>query len=128
MERELWPRLYHLVMDVSRSLRLGDVTYQPHIIVLVFLWAALHDRPVSWACDNRNWITTTLRPAKLPSESTLSRRLRRMDTAMFVRSLVQQIRETGDQRLIAVIDGKPLPVGGASHVAATGISLSGQVA
>jgi len=91
------------------------VTYQPHIIGLVFLWAALHDRPVRWACDERNWVTTTLRPATLPSESTLSRRLRRMDTAIFVRLLVQQIRETGDQRLIAVIDGKPLPVGGASQ-------------
>ena len=51
MERELWPRLYHLVMEVGQTLRLTDVTYQPHIIVLVFLWAALHDRPVSWACD-----------------------------------------------------------------------------
>ena len=48
MERELWARLYHLVMEVGQTLRLTDVTYQPHIIVLVFLWAALHDRPVSW--------------------------------------------------------------------------------
>ena len=75
MERELWPRLYHLVMEVGQTLRLTDVTYQPHIIVLVFLWAALHDRPVSWACDERNWATTTLRPATLPDPSTLSRRL-----------------------------------------------------
>ena len=69
MERELWPRLYHLVMEVGRTLRLLDVTFQPHIIVLVFLWAALHDRPVSWACREKNWATTTLRPARLPSPS-----------------------------------------------------------
>jgi hypothetical protein len=115
MERELWPRLYHLVIDVGRSLRISDVTYQPHIIFLVFLWAVLHDRPVCWACKQENWVTTTLRPATLPSESTLSRRLRRVDTAMFLRSLVQQLREAGDMRLIAAIDGKPLPVGGASQ-------------
>jgi hypothetical protein len=114
MERELWPRLYHLVMEVGETLRLIDVTYQPHIIVLVFLWAALHDRPVSWACDERNWATTTLRPATLPSESTLSRRLRRVDTAMLMRSLVERIRSEGDPKLVSVIDGKPLPVGGAS--------------
>jgi len=90
MERELWPRLYHLVMEVGQTLRLTDVTYQPHIIVLVFLWAALHDRPVSWACDERNWATTTLRPATLPDPSTLSRRLRRVDTAMLMRALVQR--------------------------------------
>ena len=71
MERELWPRLYHLVMEVGQTFRLIDVTYQPHIIVLVFLWAALHDRPVCWACDEKNWSTTSLRPATLPDSSTL---------------------------------------------------------
>ena len=115
MERELWPRLYHLVMEVGETMRLADVTYQPHIIALVFLWAALHDRPVSWACDGRNWSTTTLRPATVPSPSTLSRRLRRVDTAMLMRDLVQRLRQEGDPRLVAVIDAKPLPVGGASQ-------------
>jgi len=115
MERELWPRLYHLVMEVGQTLRLTDVTYQPHIIVLVFLWAALHDRPVSWACDERNWATTTLRPATLPDPSTLSRRLRRVDTAMLMRALVDRVRQEGDPQLVAVIDAKPLPVGGASQ-------------
>jgi hypothetical protein len=115
MERELWPRLYHLVMEVGQSLRLIDVTYQPHIIVLVLLWAALHDRPVCWACNEENWSTTTLRPATLPDPSTLSRRLRRLDTALLMRALVQRLRQGEDPRLIALIDGKPLPVGGASH-------------
>lgn len=115
MERELWPRLYHLVMKAGASFRLIDVTFQPHVIVLVFFWAALHDRPVKWACDPKNWTMTTLRPATLPSQSTLSRRLRRVDTAMLIRSVVQLIRETGDPGLVAVIDGKPLPVGGASQ-------------
>jgi Transposase DDE domain len=114
MERELWTRLYHLVMEVGRTFRLRDVTYQPHIIALVFLWAAFHDRPVCWACEEANWSTTTLRPATVPSPSTLSRRLRRLDTAMFMRELVQRMRQEGDPWLVAVIDAKPLPVGGAS--------------
>jgi DDE family transposase len=114
MERELWPRLYHLVMEVGEGLRLVDVTFQPHIVLLVFFWAALHDRPVCWACNQRNWRTTTLRPTTLPSTSTMSRRLRRVDTAMLMRAVVAKIRAEGDETLIAVIDGKPLPVGGAS--------------
>jgi len=113
MERELWVRLYHLVMEVGKTVRLTEVTYQPHVIALVFLWAALHDRPVCWACEPRSWSTTTLRPARLPSPATLSRRLRRVDTAMFMRSLVLRVRQEGDPRLVAAIDAKPLPIGGA---------------
>jgi hypothetical protein len=115
MERELWPRLYHLVMEGGQSFRLNDVTYQPHIILLVWLWAALHDRPVKWACQPRHWATTTLRPARLPSPATMSRRLRRVDTARLVRDLVQRVRQQADPQLVAVIDARPLPVGGASQ-------------
>jgi hypothetical protein len=115
MERELWPRLYHLVMDVGETLRLIDVTFQPHIVLLVFFRAALHDRPVCWACDERNWTTTTLRPAGLPGTSTMSRRLNRVDTAMLLRAVVATIRAEGDPALIALIDGRPLPIGGSGH-------------
>ncbi len=115
MERELWPRLYHLIMEVGQTLRLIDVSFQPHIIVLVFCWAALHERSVKWACNPRHWSTTSLRPGRLPSPSTLSRRLRRVDTAMLMRALVERLRQGENPGLIALIDGKPLPVGGASH-------------
>ena len=101
MERELWPRLYHLIMEVGQTFRLIDVSFQPHIIVLVFFWAALHERPVKWACNPRHWSTTTLRPGRLPSPSTLSRRLRRVDTAMLMRALVERLRQGEDPRLIA---------------------------
>jgi hypothetical protein len=114
MERELWPRLYHLVREVGRTLRITDVTYQPHTILLVFFWAALHDRPMCWACVERNWATTTLRPFRLPSPATLSRRLRRVDIAMLMRAVVAAARARGEPQLAAAIDAKPLPVGGAS--------------
>src|SRR5262249_37706533 len=112
MERELWPRVYHLVMEVGRTFRLIGISFQPHILVLVHLWAALLGRPVGWACDEKNWATTTLRPARLPSPSTLSRRLRRLDTALLMRAVVRRLRQGEDPRLIALIDGKPLPIGG----------------
>jgi hypothetical protein len=108
MERELWPRLYHLIMEVGWTFRLIGVSFQPHIVLLVFFWAALHDRPMKWACRPRHWSTTTLRPPRLPSPATVSRRLRRVDTALLMRALVQRLRQGEDPRLIALIDGKPL--------------------
>lgn len=115
MERELWPRLYRRVMEVGTQFRLVGVSYQPHIIALVLLWAALHDRPMCWACHPANWSTTTLKPARIPSAPTVSRRLRRLDTAMFLRQVVAHARrEQGPAPIVSAIDAKPLPVGGDS--------------
>src|SRR5262245_6393898 len=73
MERELWPRLYRIVREVEASIRQKSVRYQPSVILTVYFWAVLHDRPVSWACKPRNW-DTVLRPPCLPSPATMSRR------------------------------------------------------
>ena len=56
--------LYHLIMEVGQTLRLIDVSFSAHIIVLVFFWAALHERSVEWACNPRHWSTTSLRPGR----------------------------------------------------------------
>ena len=32
MERELWPRLYHLIMEVGQGFRLIGVSFQPHVV------------------------------------------------------------------------------------------------
>lgn len=115
MERELWPRLYHMTQQAGAAVRQKGVTYQPQVIVLVLLWAALHDRPVRWACDGRNWATTTLRPAALPAPSTVSRRLRSIAVAVVLRLLEGRLRDAAEPALAQVIDGKPLVVGGLSH-------------
>jgi hypothetical protein len=115
MERELWPRLYRLIQAVGATVRQKDVTYQPAMIVMAFLWAALHDRPTGWACRPRNWSSTALRPARLPSASTMSRRLRSQAVAAVLRALEDRLREAERPGLIHAIDGKPLTVGGLSH-------------
>ncbi|HUQ67903.1 MAG TPA: hypothetical protein VM165_00180 [Planctomycetaceae bacterium] len=78
MERELWPALYQLVREVGREVWQQNVIDPPWVIAAVILWAALHDRPVSWACESRHWSTTRCGPLALPSASTISRRARRL--------------------------------------------------
>jgi hypothetical protein len=114
MERELWPPLYRLLREVAATVRQKDVTYQPGLIVAVLLWAALHDRPVGWACDPKNW-DARLRPVALPSPSTMSRRLGDIAVAVILRALEDRLRESRPPDLVQVIDGKPLTVGGLSH-------------
>lgn len=114
MERELWPPLYRSLLDVAADVRQKGTTYQPGLIVAVLLWAALHDRPIQGACDPRNW-HTPLRPIKLPSPATMSRRLGDIAVAVILRAMERRLRESRPPDLVQVIDGKPLPVGGLSH-------------
>jgi hypothetical protein len=113
MERELWPPLYRLLSEVAATVRQKGVCYQPGLIVAVLLRAALHDRPIAWACRRRNW-DTPLRPRRLPSPATMSRRLRGLAVAAVLRGLEDRLRQADAPDLVQVIDGKSLPVGGNS--------------
>jgi hypothetical protein len=114
MERELWPVLYHVVREVGRQVHQKGVTYQPWVIALVVLWAALHDRPREWACVAGNWSSTTLRLIALPSPSVLSRRADSVGLGIFWRMVEEALRGTSCHGLLSIIDGKPLFVGGCS--------------
>jgi Transposase DDE domain len=114
MERELWGVLYREVRKVGRDFSQKYAQIQPWVLVACSLWAILHDRPASWACDERNWGTTTLRPWRLPSPSALSRRAYQVGVGLLWRALEQRLRDCQDPALVAFLDGKPLPVGGYS--------------
>ena len=113
MERELWPFLYHELRETANDFRQKYVQIPCWILVAVSLWAALHDRPVAWACKPCNWSTTSLRPWKLPSPSTMSRRAYSVGTGLLWRALQERLCGLGPlPALVAFLDGKPLPVGG----------------
>ena len=111
MERELWPRLYRTLRAAARGFRQPRVHHPGWVIAAVLLWAALHDRPVRWACDPRNWATTRLRPADLPSPATVSRRARRPEFAALLGWVADRLRGDGRPAYTLIVDGKPLPVG-----------------
>jgi hypothetical protein len=113
MERELWPSLYRLAREAASDFDQKYVRHQPGVLVVVFLWAAIHDRPVSWACDSAHWDTAgPHRPARLPSASTVSRRIGGVAVGLVWRAVEARLRAAGGPALVAAIDGKPLPIGG----------------
>ena len=113
MERELWKSLYVICVQLDKPW--GRWKFSSSDIVLVYLWAALHDRPMSWAANKDNW-PLDLCPKRLPSQSQLSRRMRRNDT----QELMTQVETTWlafvhvASRWIKTIDAKPLAVSGVS--------------
>lgn len=112
MERELWSILSRSITDVARTCPTHPYhTHQHALVVRVYLWAVLHDRPVSWACRAQNWDART-RPKQLPSQSTMSRRLRTPVFQHFVDALSRRLKQQQPHalNLLKRIDGKALLV------------------
>jgi hypothetical protein len=111
MERELWKVISTRLKDVARRFDQKYVHLQPWRIAAVLLWAALHDRPVSWACDKHNWTTTRRRPGHIPSEATVSRRAAKTSFGIFLNARRAAFTGTAVPAWTLKVDGKPLPVG-----------------
>jgi hypothetical protein len=87
MEREPWAELSAAISVVeARFCDNPDFVHPTARIVRVYVWAALHNAAISWACDPRNWDRRT-RPPAMPDQSTMSRRLRTPEFYEFMRQL-----------------------------------------
>jgi DDE family transposase len=120
MERELWWELYTELLRFDRCVGVSGEYFSDGAVAATQLWAAVHDRPTSWACDVGNW-SALEPPFDLPSQPTMSRRLRTPGVEALLAAVEQKYREADPQsgggeeaRWIQLLDGKPLPVGGHS--------------
>lgn len=127
MERERWKRLYAMALAKGKLPRSGTY-FGVARIVGVFLWSVLHDRPVCWACRGENW-PEDLRPSALPSQPTMSRRLRSAAVQELLRAMAEDSVHRTVPGWVKSIDSKPLPVGDHSkdHDATWGRSFSGRL-
>jgi len=109
MDRELWRIIARHLSYLTRTTREVGFQHPTARILRVYLWAVLHDRPVYWACDRRNWVGVKP-PGALPDQSTLSRRLARPETQRLLHALLERLEPAQHGALVMRIDGKPLPV------------------
>lgn len=119
MERELWTLLYAVATKLDKPW--GGWKYSTSDIVVVYFWAVVHDRPMSWAVVKAHW-PEDLCPPCLPSQSQLSRRMRKDDA----RQLMTEVEQTWlglvgvSAMWMRLIDGKPLAISGVSKDADAG--------
>ena len=117
MEGELWELAYRLIeQEASKRGRRKRVKYSDAWVLGVLFWAAVHDRPVRWACDGRNWPQARLRCRELPSGSRMSERLRTLSVLQLLAAVLGRLAALAPpaDSLVRAVDGKPLPVGGYS--------------
>lgn len=112
MEGQLWSWIVTFLPEsgkISQRFRFDD-----RAILMVVLWAVLHDRPMNWACQVDNW-NPDLCLESLPSPSTISRRWRQPRMPKLLQEAHRQsVLMLGLASRYAAIDAKPLPVGGGS--------------
>ena len=80
----------------------------------VYLWAVIHDRPVRWACAPENWDLGLWKQA-LPSQSTMSRRLRTTEVQRLLNKVEAVFGCLNPSGWVFEIDGKPLTIGSYSR-------------
>ena len=108
MELELWTETSAAISAVAMGwARHPRDQHATALIVRVYHWACLHDRPVSWACAAANW-KPSVRPKVLPDQSTMSRRTRRADFWEFLERVGRRMNGKPEPAIVKVVDGKPL--------------------
>jgi hypothetical protein len=113
MERELWKALCRLAGRLYN--RSAPARYGDDVICAVYWWAAIHDRPVRWACEEGNW-PSCLRGCAWPSQPTMSRRLRTAAVEQLLLDVERTLLTLSfTAPLVLAVDGKPLPVGAPSR-------------
>jgi hypothetical protein len=112
MDRDIWVLIVELVLRADRALPRPRrrPLYPDRLIVLMYLWAVWHDRPLCWACDRRHY-GSLFRPRSLPSISRFSRRLRSWRCVAILQQLHERISAGCSGERLSFLDGKPLPVG-----------------
>lgn len=110
MDDELFDSLYHIAHRLWPK-REPRVQYAGRLIVLLYLWSAIRNKPMGWACDRRN-LPRVLADLPIPSRSQFGRRLCCPAVVTMLDELEQAVNDLQMAGLIGLwlIDAKPLVV------------------
>jgi hypothetical protein len=113
MEHQLLKAIVAVLAELDKPRTAPDFDYTDEDIVRVYYWSVICDRPTSWACRKDNW-PIHLRRQALPSQPTMSRRLRSPTVVALLDALERRVVAPKEPGLFWMIDGKPLVIGGCS--------------
>lgn len=116
MEHQLWHSILAVLATLDKPVTPARFDFTDEDIVKVHYWSVLHDKPSRWACQRKNWPIWRRRRAcgPLPSEATVSRRLRTPSVRQLLHRLERRAIAPKRPGLSWIIDGKPLVIGNCS--------------
>lgn len=114
MELQLFNSIVQRMTEIIKPKQSAKFDFTDFEILKVWFWSVIHDRPVSWATQRCNWAIHH-RKQSLPSNTTMSRRMRSKSILALLKKLEEHIIEPKvKDSLVWLIDGKPLPISGCS--------------
>jgi hypothetical protein len=111
MEAEWYRRICLVVDQACPHHRRARQQFGDHLVLKVYFWAVLHGRPVNWACVADNWPDDDRRPGALPSQPTMSRRLRTVGVRQALERTHGVLADRFPPTPLKQVDSKPLVVG-----------------
>lgn len=113
MEHQLLKAIVAVLRTLDKPRTPTGYDFSDEDIVRVYYWSVICDRSTSWACCKQHW-PIHLRQRPLPSQPTMSRRLRSPSVVALLDALERRVTQPSGPGLFWMIDGKPLPIGGCS--------------
>ncbi len=113
MEHQLWKAIVTILAELCKKVKPAAFHFSNADIIKVFYWAVIHDRPVSWACQRTSW-PPHLRKQLLPSNTTMSRRLRSRSVVALLKQVEERVIAPKNPNYYWMIDGKSMVIGGCS--------------
>jgi Transposase DDE domain len=113
MERQLWKAIVGVMLTIDKPRKKTIEDFSDEMIAKVYYWSVIHDRSMSWACRRGSW-PLDLRRQTLPSATTMSRRLQSASVKRLLDQISDRVTKPQQPGVFWMIDGKSLPIGGAS--------------
>lgn len=111
MDRNVWIVLSVAALASARQLPRPRRRFEfsDCLIVRMWLWAALHDRPMSWACERAHY-SSLFRPRRLPSVSQFNKRINSFRFLRLRVLLHRRLTRAGNADLVRFLDGMAMPL------------------
>ena len=112
MRSYTWKTVYPTIVRMNRTLPRTGRKCQFHdtLIVAMYLWSVIHDRPMCWAADRANYYGP-FRPRRLPSRSQFCRRIASPRCEALLRVVQRELASRPEGPGIFLLDGRALTVG-----------------
>lgn len=111
MDDELFNLIYRIVINLSPQRR-KHVQYADSLIILIYFWSVIRNKPVGWACHKRNAPHQLGGYLILPSQATISRRVKQDCIQQLLDQIEQEAKNIISVALIGcwLIDAKPFVI------------------